>query len=155
MSLAQVLERMRLDPELAANFVAWRHLPPAPPSLVPFPEALDRRLAEVLARRGIDRLYSHQAQAVEAVLTGHNVAVVTPTASGKTLCYNLPVLHTILHDSEARALYLFPTKALAQDQLDELHGLVTDLRVDVKTFTYDGDTPGDARRAVRAAGHRR
>jgi len=81
------------------------------------------------------------------------VAVVTPTASGKTLCYNLPVLHTVLSDPNARALYLFPTKALAQDQLDELHGLVTDLGVDVKTYTYDGDTPADARRAVRAAGH--
>jgi len=153
LSLAQILEGVRSDPELAPNFTAWRHLPPTPPSLVPFPATLDGRLAEVLGRRGIDRLYSHQAQAVEAVLAGRNVAVVTPTASGKTLCYNLPVLDAILRDGEARALYLFPTKALAQDQLDELHGLVTDLGADVKTFTYDGDTPADARRAVRSAGH--
>ena len=98
--------------------------PPQPPSLSPFPEALDARLKDVLRRRGIERLYSHQAEAVEAVLAGRNVVVVTPTASGKTLCYNLPVLQTLLGDPEARALYLFPTKALAQDQLDELHGLV-------------------------------
>ena len=153
MSLAQTLERLRSDPELGPNFTAWRHQPASPPALVPFPEKLDRRLAESLARRGIHRLYSHQAEAVDAVLTGRNVAVVTPTASGKTLCYNLPVLQAILADREARALYLFPTKALAQDQLDELHGLITDLGVDVKTFTYDGDTPADARRSVRAAGH--
>jgi DEAD/DEAH box helicase domain-containing protein len=153
MSLAEVLERVRADPELGPNFTAWNHLPPTSPTLAPFPEGLDRRLVEAMARRGIDRLYSHQAQAIDAVLAGRNVAVVTPTASGKTLCYNLPVLHSVLSDGQARALYLFPTKALAQDQLDELHGLITDLGADVKTFTYDGDTPADARRAVRAAGH--
>jgi DEAD/DEAH box helicase domain-containing protein len=153
MALAEVLEGMRSDPELGPNFTVWRHLPPSQPSLAPLPEALDRRLGEVMARRGIEHLYSHQTQAIEAVLAGQNVAVVTPTASGKTLCYNLPILHSILDDGEARALYLFPTKALAQDQLDELHGLITGLGVDIKTFTYDGDTPADARRAVRAAGH--
>jgi DEAD/DEAH box helicase domain-containing protein len=152
-SLAQVIERIRSDGELAPNFAAWRVLPAEPPSLLPFPDALDARLKEVLRRRGIERLYGHQAEAIDAVLAGRNVAVVTPTASGKTLCYNLPVLQTLLGDPEARALYLFPTKALAQDQLDELHGLVSDLGVDIKTFTYDGDTPADARRSVRAAGH--
>jgi len=153
MALAEVLEGMRSDPELGPNFTVWRHLPPSQPSLAPLPKALDPRLAKVMARRGIERLYSHQSEAIEAVLAGQNVAVVTPTASGKTLCYNLPILHSILDDGEARALYLFPTKALAQDQLDELHGLITGLGVDIKTFTYDGDTPADARRAVRAAGH--
>ena len=96
MPLAEVLERMRSDPEMGPNFTAWRHLPPEPPTLAPFPEALDRRLVEVLARRGIESLYSHQAEAIDAVLAGRNVAVVTPTASGKTLCYNLPVLNAIL-----------------------------------------------------------
>ncbi len=153
MSLAQHLDRIRSDRELAPNFCAWHHLTPVPADLVPFPETLDGRLAGVLSARGIGKLYRHQGEAVAAALAGENVAVVTPTASGKTLCYNLAVLQTLLHDPDARALYLFPTKALAQDQLDELHGLVTDLNVDVKTFTYDGDTPGDARRAVRAAGH--
>ncbi|MGI8926931.1 MAG: DEAD/DEAH box helicase [Tepidiformaceae bacterium] len=115
--------------------------------------ALDPRLMAALARRGIARPYIHQAQAIEHALAGRNCVVVTPTASGKTLCYNLPVLDTILRDHSARALYLFPTKALAQDQLDDLHGLITDLGEDIGTFTYDGDTPADARRAVRAAGH--
>src|SRR3972149_4312688 len=152
MPLANALERLKSDKELGPNFVEWRHIPASPPSLAPFPAALDGQLAEALAHRGIERLYSHQAEAVEAVLAGRNVAIVTPTASGKTLCYNLPVLQTVLSDPNARALYLFPTKALAQDQLNELHGLVTDLGADVKTYTYDGDTPADARRAVRAAG---
>jgi DEAD/DEAH box helicase domain-containing protein len=153
MSLPQVIEGIRTDSKLAPNFAAWRILPAQPPSLLPLPDALDARLKEVLRRRGIEQLYSHQAEAVDAVLAGRNVAVVTPTASGKTLCYNLPVLQTLLDDPEARALYLFPTKALAQDQLDELHGLITALGADIKTFTYDGDTPADARRSVRAAGH--
>ncbi|MER3420796.1 MAG: ATP-dependent helicase [Chloroflexota bacterium] len=106
-----------------------------------------------LRARGIARLWTHQAQAAAVALRGEHVVVVTPTASGKTLCYNLPVLSTILHRPASRALYLFPTKALAQDQLDELHGLITATGRDIKTFTYDGDTPADARRAVRAAGH--
>ncbi|MGE5596614.1 MAG: DEAD/DEAH box helicase [Hyphomicrobiales bacterium] len=118
-----------------------------------WPEGIDPRLVEVLAKRGIERPYVHQAAAMGEALAGRNVVVVTPTASGKTLCYNAPVLSTVLRNRSARALYLFPTKALAQDQLDELHGLITDLGEEIGTFTYDGDTPGDARRAVRAAGH--
>ena len=107
-----------------------------------------------LSHRGIDRLYTHQAQALSAVLQGQNVVVVTPTASGKTLCYNLPVVQTILDAPEARALYLFPTKALAQDQMAELHelaGAIGDLDGDkIGVHTYDGDTPQDARRTIRA-----
>ena len=118
-----------------------------------WPEGLDSRLIEVLAHRGITRPWVHQSQAIEHVRAGRNCVVVTPTASGKTLCYNVPVLDSILKDPSAKALYLFPTKALAQDQLDELHGLITDLRADIRTFTYDGDTPADARRKVRSAGH--
>ncbi len=118
-----------------------------------WPGALHPGLREALARRGIERPFIHQARAIRAALDGRNVVVVTPTASGKTLCYNVPVLDTILKDRTARALYLFPTKALAQDQLDELHGLISDMGEEIGTFTYDGDTPGDARRAVRTAGH--
>jgi DEAD/DEAH box helicase domain-containing protein len=118
-----------------------------------WPEGLDERLLGALARRGIRQPYVHQAQAIAAARAGRNAVVVTPTASGKTLCYNVPVLDAILRDPSARAIYLFPTKALAQDQLDELHGLITDTGADIGTFTYDGDTPADARRAVRAAGH--
>ena len=104
-----------------------------------------------LAARGIARLYSHQAEAFEAVGSGKNVAVVTPTASGKTLCYNLPVLNLLLSDPQARAMYLFPTKALAEDQLHEFHSLVEEMGSDLRAFTYDGDTPQDARKAVDRA----
>jgi len=127
-------------PEAAANFA-------------PLPAGLRRELVGALARRGIERLYSHQAEAYEAVSNGRHLVVVTPTASGKTLCYNLPVLQRLLENPEKRALYLYPTKALAQDQLAELsalkHGLPIDLRVD----TYDGDTPPGRRTAIREGGH--
>ena len=118
-----------------------------------WPEALEPRLREALERRGIRRPFTHQAQAMESAMAGANVVVVTPTASGKTLCYNGPVLNTILKDPSSRALYLFPTKALAQDQMEELHGLIGEMGATIGTFTYDGDTPADARRAVRQAGH--
>jgi DEAD/DEAH box helicase domain-containing protein len=97
-------------------------------------------------------LYTHQARAVEEVLNGRHVTVVTPTASGKTLCYNLPVLHTLLHDPHARALYLFPTKALAYDQLAGLNEWVDGLGGEIKGYTYDGDTPASTRQAIRRAG---
>lgn len=118
-----------------------------------WPNGVAPALIDLLGRRGITRPYTHQAAAIEHALAGRNVVVVTPTASGKTLCYNAPVLSTILRDPSARALYLFPTKALAQDQLDELHGLVEGLGAAIGAFTYDGDTPADARRAIRTAGH--
>ena len=102
-----------------------------------------------LAAKSIQQLYTHQAEAVEHALAGRNVVVVTPTASGKTLCYNLPVLQTLLADPTARAFYLFPTKALAEDQRHELDSLVTQLPGGVTCHTYDGDTPQDARRAIR------
>ncbi len=118
-------------------------------SFADLPEDLPGALREALSRRGIDRLYSHQAEAYGHVTAGKHVVVVTPTASGKTLCYNLPVLRAMLTDKGARALYLFPTKALAEDQLHELHALVEQSGSDLKVFTYDGDTPQDARRAIR------
>ncbi|HET9261817.1 MAG TPA: DEAD/DEAH box helicase, partial [Vicinamibacterales bacterium] len=119
----------------------------------PFPEAIDERLREVLNSRGISQLYTHQERAISHVLERRNVVITTPTASGKTLCYNAPVLNAILRDASTRALYLFPTKALAQDQLAELHDLVTAGIPDVGVFTYDGDTPQDARRAIRGRAH--
>jgi DEAD/DEAH box helicase domain-containing protein len=130
-----------------------RRIEERPPRFAPWPEGLDTRLLYALHQQGIAEPYTHQAQAIEHAVAGRNVVVVTPTASGKTLCYNVPVLNTILKDRSARALYLFPTKALAQDQLDELHGLITHIGQEIGTFTYDGDTPADARRAVRQAGH--
>jgi DEAD/DEAH box helicase domain-containing protein len=110
-------------------------------------------LWSILAKRGISQLYSHQAHAIDLVRNGRDVVLVTPTASGKTLCYNIPVLQKILEEPETRAVYLFPTKALAQDQMNEVHGLIGELKADIKTFTYDGDTPDDARQAIRKQGH--
>lgn len=153
MNVDQLVERFLSDPRTAANVAAYRELPEAGAQYRPFPDGLDPRLVAAYGRRGIDRVYSHQAEAIEATLRGENVAIVTPTASGKTLCYNVPVLHAILEDPTARALYLFPTKALSQDQMSELHDLVGFLGVDIKSFTYDGDTPQPARRAIRSAGH--
>jgi len=134
-----------------------RRLPPQEARYAPFPEAIDLRLKAALESRGITRLYTHQAEAIRHVLDGRHVVVTTPTASGKTLCYNAPVLSAILRDPSARALYLFPTKALAQDQLAELHELAELLsrrtESEIGVFTYDGDTPQDARRAIRGRAH--
>jgi DEAD/DEAH box helicase domain-containing protein len=136
---------------------AIHYLPAEAARTAPFPARLDSRLVAVLQARGIREPYTHQAEAIEHALDGRDVVVVTPTASGKTLCYNAPVLDAVLRDPASRALYLFPTKALAQDQLAELQGLCDRLQADgalsVGVFTYDGDTPQDARRTVRARAH--
>jgi DEAD/DEAH box helicase domain-containing protein len=117
----------------------------------PLPAELDPRLADALRKRGIEQLYSHQAAAWKSILAGQHTVVVTPTASGKTLCYNLPVLQAAL-TNQAKALYLFPTKALAQDQVAELNELNRAVSLGIRAFTFDGDTPGDARKAVRTRG---
>jgi DEAD/DEAH box helicase domain-containing protein len=131
----------------------WREVPAREPALEDFPEYIDERLTRVLRGRGIEKLYSHQRSSLDRLKDGENVVIVTPTASGKTLCYNLPVLNTLLSDKESRALYLFPTKALSQDQMAELHAFVTALGEDIRTYTYDGDTPTSARKAIRHSGH--
>ena len=118
-----------------------------------WPEKLDGRIVKALQERGIDQLYSHQSSAINSALDGQDTVIVTPTASGKTLCYNLPVLQSILENRASRALYMFPTKALAQDQLAELMELDQKVGSEIGVFTYDGDTPSDARRAVRSRGH--
>jgi len=150
---AVVAERLVGDLVQKGSETWVRRLAEEPARFADWPEGLDPRLTAALAGRGIARPYTHQAQAIAAALDGRNTVVVTPTASGKTLCYNVPVLDRVLKDRSARALYLFPTKALAQDQLDELHGLIGAVGAAIGTFTYDGDTPADARRAVRQAGH--
>jgi DEAD/DEAH box helicase domain-containing protein len=136
---------------------AVRTIPAAEARHAPWPVLIDPRLRGALEARGISQLYMHQAAALELALTGRSLVVITPTASGKTLCYNAPVVNTTLADPASRALYLFPTKALAQDQLAELHeltGLVNAAAgTDLGVFTYDGDTPQDARRAIRTRAH--
>ena len=161
-SLQDVLNRLtasRAPLGAAADPIvtAAHRMPAAAASFAPYPDGTDPRLCASLASRGIEQLYTHQAEAFAHVLAGRNVVTITPTASGKTLCYNAPVLDAILKDPSARALYLFPTKALAQDQLAELHALselvAQDTDVDIGVFTYDGDTPSDARRAIRGKAH--
>ncbi|MCA9772532.1 MAG: DEAD/DEAH box helicase, partial [Myxococcales bacterium] len=152
-TLDELLDFFQHDYRIRSGITAWKELPAREAVTAPLPADLDPRLARALAERGITRLYSHQAEALGAVRRGESVTVVTPTASGKTLCFNLPVMERILREPGTRALYLFPTKALAQDQMHELHELITATGEDVKTFTYDGDTPDDARRAIRQMAH--
>ena len=147
--LGGILDDLLTSPSTGPCITATRHFPPRPPVLVPFPGSLDPRIGEALRARGIEELYSHQARAWELIQKAQHVVIVTPTASGKTLCYNLPALQALVHQPDARVLYLFPTKALAQDQLAELEELARQLP-EMRMFTYDGDTPQDARRAVRA-----
>jgi DEAD/DEAH box helicase domain-containing protein len=132
---------------------AIRHFPAREAQWADFPLWVRPKLAAAYSEKGIRRLYTHQAAAAEAVHAGKNVVIVTPTASGKTLCYNLPVLNAVLENSDTRALYLFPTKALAQDQLAELYDLNQRLENRFGVFTYDGDTPADARKSIREKGH--
>ncbi|HET6380511.1 MAG TPA: DEAD/DEAH box helicase [candidate division Zixibacteria bacterium] len=140
------------DPAIGRLIAAHHVLEPVPARHAPWPDGFDERLRGALRQRGIDALYTHQAAALGAAAAGRNVCVVTPTASGKTLCYNLPVLNAVARDPAARALYLFPTKALAADQLVELRALAHAAELGLKTHTYDGDTPANIRSVVRAAG---
>ncbi|MCB9736367.1 MAG: DEAD/DEAH box helicase [Deltaproteobacteria bacterium] len=128
---------------------------PHPPRYGAFPEDLAPSLREALAKRGIERPYLHQEAAIRAVRGGEHVVLTTPTASGKTLCYNVPIIDRILAEPETRALYVFPTKALAQDQYHGVKRLIDAAGGGgtIGTYTFDGDTPGDARRAVRDFGH--
>jgi len=140
-------EQWMADPDSPVR--AIRHQPARAGEFADFPETLPASLGAALAARGISRLYVHQAEALKHATAGRNVVVVTPTASGKTLCYNLPVLSGLLADPNARAMYLFPTKALAEDQLHKFQAAVDAMSSEVRAFTYDGDTPQDARRAIR------
>ena len=153
MNVAQILDRLRQDPDFRINLTTWKVIPAREGDYASFPEWLDERIRGVLERRGISRLYLHQRDAIDAVRAGKSCCVVTPTASGKTLCYNLPVLQTLLERPSARALYLFPTKALSMDQVQELMETIEGLDARIGAYTFDGDTPATARRAVRDAGH--
>lgn len=147
MGLESLIARWRSDPQTAANFADWRTLPPRPAGLSPLPPLPDP-LPAALARRAIHALYSHQRLAYEAARRGENVVLATGTASGKTLAYNLPLLAALIENPSARALYLFPTKALAQDQLSTL-GVLQSKIVNLKSSIYDGDTPPSRRPTIR------
>jgi DEAD/DEAH box helicase domain-containing protein len=157
MTLLQLLDILRSDPDFMGNVTCWNVLPPKAAQWADFPPSLKSELVEALRQHGINRLYTHQAEAIAKIGAGKNVVAVTPTASGKTLCYNLPVLNTVIDNPQARALYLFPTKALSQDQVAELYEIVKllgpQIDFDIKTYTFDGDTPQPARQAIRSSGH--
>ncbi|WP_308858206.1 DEAD/DEAH box helicase [Paenibacillus sp. R14(2021)] len=151
--LEEWLELLRENKDIMDNVTHWHTIPAREARTVEMPAELNPKLKEALAGRGIGKLFVHQAEAYLAVRAGKNVVAVTPTASGKTMCYNLPVLQSLLENESGRALYLFPTKALAQDQVAELQELAAAMDVDLKTSTYDGDTPPTVRTVVRNAGH--
>ncbi|MGB8001767.1 MAG: DEAD/DEAH box helicase [Anaerobacillus sp.] len=151
--LPQLLDMFQQEEKYRSNIVTWKTIEPKEAKTTPFPDGLQPELKQALENRGIQELYTHQATAYEEVTRGHSFVAVTPTASGKTLCYNLPVLDTILKNPSSRALYLFPTKALAQDQKSEINELIDEMEVDLKGYTYDGDTSPTIRQIVRKAGH--
>src|SRR5262252_2066258 len=151
--VSRVLDAFTSRDHNGQMLTAIRHYPAREAQWADFPGWVHPDLRAAYNAKGIRTLYTHQAAAAEAAHVGKNVVIVTPTASGKTLCYNLPVLDAILADTDTRALYLFPTKALAQDQLAELCDLNQRLHNSFGVFTYDGDTPGDARKAIREKSH--
>jgi DEAD/DEAH box helicase domain-containing protein len=139
-------------PEFLRHFtrgeITYRTTPARPARYADIPDNLHPRLAEALNRRGIRQLYTHQRESIDALANRQHIVVTTGVASGKTLCYNLPVLDNILRDPAARALYLFPTKALTQDQLKQLRDFAP-APYGEQVEIYDGDTPSDRRKAIR------
>lgn len=156
MPLSDVLNAFRQDPAFMRCVTTWQRIQARPARVTPWPAGLDPRLVATAHAQGIERPYTHQAQAIEAALAGEHVVLSTSTASGKTLAYNLPVLHALLSDPAACALYLFPTKALAHDQIAHLQSLISNLQSPVSNppspisvRSYDGDTPSSHRPAIR------
>lgn len=153
-SLNECIDVIRSRPEFTENIAHWKTIPAKEAKTTSSPESIDPVLIQSLHKRGVEQLYTHQKQAFTAASEeNRNVVVVTPTASGKTLCYNLPVLQEITQHPDSRALYLFPTKALGQDQKSELTEWIEEAELDVNTYTYDGDTPSNIRQKIRKAGH--
>ena len=148
MSLNSLIRLWHTDPDTAPNFSIWRTTLPRPAQARPFPEDLPAAFREALSQRGIDSLYSHQLEAWSRIRVGKNIVLATGTASGKTLAYNLPIIASLATNSDARALYLFPTKALAQDQLANLQSLQSQIQ-NLKSSIYDGDTPQSQRGLIR------
>jgi DEAD/DEAH box helicase domain-containing protein len=157
LTIEQIIDQLQRDPSFLQNVSVWKKIESREAQYADFPDAIDARLVRALTSHGIQKPYTHQAEAIDHILNQHNTTIVTPTASGKTLCYNVPVLNSVIETKEARALYLFPTKALSQDQVSELHNLIKlvspEIDFDIKSYTFDGDTPQTARRAIRSSGH--
>ncbi|MEJ2052798.1 MAG: DEAD/DEAH box helicase, partial [Calditrichaceae bacterium] len=153
MNLEQLIDYLSNDTDFQKNLTKWLVLEEQKEKLADFPDNLHPSLKQALIEKGIEQLYTHQLDTYKKVREGKDVVVVTPTASGKTLSYNLPVFEEMLEKPETRAIYLFPTKALSQDQVKEAQDLVDLLKAKIKTYTFDGDTPADIRRTIRSAGH--
>ena len=151
--LQEVIRHLKKDDYYKENISHWHTIEPKKAKTVPYPSGMDSRIAGALDKRGISGIYTHQAEAFEAAASGQSFVAVTPTASGKTFCYNLPVLQKILEDESARALYIFPTKALSYDQKSELHEMIDEMGAAINSYTYDGDTPSNIRQKIRKAGH--
>ncbi|UTR17103.1 DEAD/DEAH box helicase [Salipaludibacillus sp. LMS25] len=149
----KTLEELMAELKRDANVTHWHTLDAEPAKTSPFPADIHPHLKKALQARSINALYTHQKSAYEAAMKGENIVAVTPTASGKTLCYNLPVLQRHMTNEASRALYIFPTKALAQDQKAELNEMIDNMDVSINSYTYDGDTPANIRQVVRKAGH--
>jgi DEAD/DEAH box helicase domain-containing protein len=152
-SLKELIQSFKTNDQYRKQIIHWQTIEEKQAETVPFPEEINQKLKEALGNRGIRELYTHQRVAFDYAVNGKSFTAVTPTASGKTLCYNLPVLQSILDNPSARALYIFPTKALAQDQKSELNEIITETGAAINSYTYDGDTAANIRQKVRKAGH--
>ncbi len=147
-SIHDVLESIRSSRQ-SGGITAWKDFGATEAQWRDFPDSIDSKLKAALIKRGVNRLWRHQADALDAANKGENTVIVTPTASGKTLCYNLPVLNRILLSPGTCALYLYPTKALAQDQYHNLRALAADMDTNIHIGIYDGDTPSNTRKSIR------
>ncbi|WP_102263367.1 DEAD/DEAH box helicase [Mesobacillus jeotgali] len=152
-SMQEILQELKVSESVKKNIVHWHTIEEKEAQSEDMPEELSEILKSALERRGVSRLYTHQKSSYDQIMEGQSIVAVTPTASGKTLCYNLPVLQSIINDPNARALYMFPTKALAQDQKSEINELIQEAELAINSYTYDGDTPSNIRQKVRRAGH--
>ncbi|WP_077213759.1 DEAD/DEAH box helicase [Bacillus dakarensis] len=152
-SLPDFVKDLKLDERFKENIVHWHTIEEKEARTADLPETVHPKLQQALQKRGINQLYTHQKSAYEASQNGSSFVAVTPTASGKTLCYNLPVLQSITENTNTRALYIFPTKALAQDQKAEINEIIEEAELSINSYTYDGDTAANIREKVRRAGH--
>ena len=152
-NLQEIIKELKTKEEYKERISYWHTIQAKEAVTVPLPDDLLPNLKDALQKRGVTRLYTHQYSSYQAIREGESIVAVTPTASGKTLCYNLPVIQSIAENKNARALYMFPTKALAQDQKSELNELIESAELQINSYTYDGDTPASIRQKVRKAGH--
>jgi DEAD/DEAH box helicase domain-containing protein len=152
-NLQDIMIEFQQNEKFKENIAHWQTIEPKAAYIVPFPERMHQKIKQALGKRGINGLYVHQATAFEAAVHQKSFVAVTPTASGKTFCYNLPVLQAILENEKTRALYIFPTKALSYDQKSELHEMIDEMEASINSYTFDGDTPSNIRQKIRQAGH--